>query len=563
MRQLATLVFSILVLFPGCRGAGDKGPSGAVVLPDDAADAVEAISEAALRESVTRIASDEMMGRAPGTEGDRLARAYLAKRLQGAGFQPAFGEDGWEQPMKMVGVTTKLPEKWTFRDGSGGEISLDLRDEFVGTAGVQKSVATIDEAELIFVGYGITAPEEGWDDFKDVDLEGKVLLMLNDDPDWDPELFAGERRLYYGRWIYKYEVAAAKGALGAIIVHTDLSAGYPWSVVLTGWSGEQFELPEGEEPRLQFKAWVTEAAALRLARAAGEDLDDLVERARARDFVPVSLGLMTSLDLAVEIRETQTANVGGVLRGSDPVLAGEVVVISAHHDYFGIGEPDETGDRIYNGALDNGVAMAQVLALADAFAALSKPPRRSVMVLFPAAEEQGLLGSKYFTEHPSVHPGRMAANINFELGNIWGRTRDVTIFGKGKSTLEDLLVELADEQGRYVTQESTPRSGWYYRSDQFSFARVGVPAIWFKSGTDFIDRPEGWGEERYAEWIQRNYHRPSDEIEDWWSFEGMVEDARLGFWLSLSVASADRMPRWYPGDEFEDERLATLAEWLR
>jgi hypothetical protein len=560
MRQLATIVISILVLMPGCRGAGDKDPSDAVTLPGDAAEAAEVISQAALRDSVTRIASDDMMGRAPGTEGDRLARAYLSKRLEVAGFQPAFGEDGWEQPMKMVGITTKLPEEWRFRDSVGEEVSLDLWDEFVGTAGVQKPVATIDDAELIFVGYGIDAPEEGWDDFKDVDLEGRVLLLLNDDPDWDPELFAGERRLYYGRWVYKYEIAAERGALGAIIVHTDPSAGYPWSVVLTGWSGEQFELPEGEEPRLQFKAWVTEAAARRLVEAAGEDLDALVERARTRDFEPVPLGLTTSLELAVDIRETQTANVGGVLRGSDPNLADEVVVISAHHDYFGIGEPDETGDRIYNGALDNGVAMAQALALADAFAALSEPPRRSVMVFFPAAEEQGLLGSKYFTEHPSVHPGKIAANINFELGNIWGRTRDVTIFGKGKSTLEDLLVELADEQGRYVTEESTPRSGWYYRSDQFSFARIGVPAIWFKSGTDFIDRPEGWGEDRYAEWIQRNYHRPSDEVEDWWNFEGMVEDARLGFWLSLSVASADRMPSWYPGDEFEDERLAALAE---
>jgi hypothetical protein len=560
MRQLAIFVIPVLVLMPGCRGFGERGATDEVRLPEDAAGAVEVITEAALRETVTRIASDEMMGRAPGTEGDRLARAYLSGRLESAGFEPAFGEHGWEQPMRMVGVTTEVPAEWTFRDSAGDVVALQFRNEFVGTAGVQKPVATIDDVELVFVGYGITAPEEDWDDFKGVDLEDKVLLMLNDDPDWDPALFDGERRLYYGRWTYKYEIAAAKGAQAAIIIHTDLSAGYPWSVVLTGWSGEQFELPEGEEPRLQFRAWATEDAARRLVSAAGKDFDALVDSARSREFEPVGLGLTTSLDLDVEIRETQTANVGGVLRGSDPVRADEVVVISAHHDYFGIGEPDETGDRIYNGALDNGVAMAQALALADAFAALSEPPRRSVMVLFPAAEEQGLLGSKYFTENPPIHPGKIAANINFELGNIWGPTRDVTIFGKGKSTLEDLLIDLANEQGRHVTEESTPRSGWYYRSDQFSFARIGVPAIWFKSGTAFIDRPEGWGDEQYAEWIQRNYHRPSDEVENWWNYQGMVEDARLGFWLSLSVASADPMPSWYPGDEFEDERLAALAE---
>jgi Zn-dependent M28 family amino/carboxypeptidase len=305
---------------------------------------------------------------------------------------------------------------------------------------------------------------------------------------------------------------------------------------------------------------MTEEASRRLVEFAGHDLDALIETARTRYFSPVSLGLSTSLDLAVEIRETETANVGGILRGSDPDLADEVVFLSAHHDYFGIGAPDETGDTIYNGALDNGVAMAQVLSVAEAFSALSKPPRRSVMVLFPAAEEQGLLGSKYYTEHPTMPPGKMAADINFELGNIWGRTADVTIFGKGKSTLEDVLADLVAEQGRYVTEESTPRSGWYYRSDQFSFASIGVPAIWFKSGTDFIGQPEGWGEQQHGEWIERNYHRPSDQVEDSWVLDGLVEDAHLGFRLALTVAGADEMPTWYPGDEFEDERLAALAE---
>jgi hypothetical protein len=561
MKKVAAVAMPILVCLVGC-GVGDEPVSTAspVVLPDDAAAAASVITADALRESVTAIASDEMMGRGPGTEGDRLAREYLAGRLEAAGYSPAFGEHGWEQPMSMVGVTTELPEVWSFRNEEGLEVPFRRADEFIGGSGVQESTAVVNDAEVVFVGYGISAPEEEWDDYKGVDLEGKMLLMLNDDPDWDPELFSGERRLYYGRWKYKYEIAAERGAAGAIIIHTDLSAGYPWPVVLTGWSGEQFELPAGSEPRVQLKAWMTEAAARRMAEFAGLDLDALIESARSREFRPVSFGLTTSLDLAVGLRETMTANVGGILRGSDPILADEVVVVSAHHDYFGIGAPDESGDTIYNGALDNGVAMAQSLSVAEAFSALSTPPRRSVMIFFPAAEEQGLLGSKYYTEHPTIHPGKIAADINFELGNIWGRTRDVTIFGKGKSTLEDLLAELAEKQGRYVTGESTPRSGWYYRSDQFSFARIGVPAIWFKSGTDFIDRPEGWGEQQYADWIDRNYHRPSDEVEDSWNFDGLLEDAHLGFQLALTVASADEMPRWYSGDEFEDERLAALAD---
>jgi Zn-dependent M28 family amino/carboxypeptidase len=241
------------------------------------------------------------------------------------------------------------------------------------------------------------------------------------------------------------------------------------------------------------------------------------------------------------------------------VLQDQVVVVSAHHDHFGFGEADETGDTIYNGALDNGVAMAQALAMAEAVGSLSEPPRRSVLVFFPAAEEQGILGSRYFVQNPGMPVGKLVADINFELGNVWGRTSDVTIFGMGKSTLEDAVAEIAAEQGRTVAPETTVRAGWYYRSDQFNFAKVGVPAIWFKSGTDFIDRPAGWGEERYAEWIATRYHRPSDEVEDSWNYEGLIEDAELAYELLVTVANADDMPRWYEGDEFEDERQRALA----
>jgi Zn-dependent M28 family amino/carboxypeptidase len=384
--------------------------------------------------------------------------------------------------------------------------------------------------------------------------------VLNDDPDWDPELFAGERKLGYGRWTYKYESAARQGAAAAIILHTTPSAGYPWAVVRSSWAGEQFELPAGDEPRCRFNAWLTEEGTRRLVALSGHDLDALVAAARSRDFRPVPLNLTTSIELAVDIRATETANVAGILRGSDPDLAEEAVVLSAHHDHFGIGEPDETGDSIYNGALDNGVAMAQALAVAGALAKLPERPRRSILILFPAAEEQGILGSRYFAESGAIHPGRIAANINLELGNVWGRTRDLVVYGRGKSQLDDWVAAAARSQGRTITGERDVRAGWFYRSDQISFARVGVPAIWFKSGTDVIGREPGWGEARQAQWIENDYHRPSDEVKDDWVLDGLVEDAQLAFMVAAAVARADVTPTWYPGDEFEAERRQSLAE---
>ncbi len=561
MLRFVSFVSVLALSFLACDGGSGKGSQRMEGgLPAEAAQAASLIHSDLLREMVTRLAADEMEGRGPGTDGDRKARAYLAQRLGRAGYRPAFAGGSWEQPVSIVGVTTDLPERWIFRDDDGREISFARWEEYMGACGRQQPETVIEDAGLVFVGYGIHAPEEDWDDFKGVDLEGKMLLMLNDDPEWDQALFAGERKLYYGRWTYKYESAARQGAAGAIIIHTTPSAGYPWQVVQTSWNGEQFDVPAADEPRIGIQAWLTEEAASRLVEAGGHDLDTLFEAARSREFRPVSLGVSTSLNLKATIRRTETANVAGILRGSDPETADEVVIVSAHHDHFGLGEPDANGDRIYNGALDNGAAMASALAIAEAFSALPEPPRRSVMFLFVAAEEQGLLGSKYFAANPTVAPGKIAANINFELGNIWGRTRDVTIFGKGKSTLEDLLETAAASQGRYVTAEKTLRAGWYYRSDQFSFARIGVPAIWFKSGTDFIDRPEGWGEARHAEWIQNTYHRPTDEVDESWNYDGMVEDTLLAFDLALTVANADRMPTWYPGDEFEDERRRALEE---
>jgi Zn-dependent M28 family amino/carboxypeptidase len=473
------------------------------------------------------------------------------------GFEPGLGADGWEQEVELVGVTSAMPPHWTFKRGEE-RVSLAWWDEYIASSGVQTKRGAVDRTEVVFVGYGIEAPEYGWDDFKGRDVRGKVLLMMNDDPDWDPALFAGTTRLYYGRWTYKYESAARHGAVGAIILHTPGSAGYPFQVVQSSWSGEQFHLPAGGEAALQVRGWVTEKAARSLAELAGKDLSALVEAARSRSFEPVPLGITTSLYFENEVHRARTANVYGVLKGSDPRLAGEYVVVSAHHDHLGIGKPDKSGDTIYNGAMDNGAGDAQVLSIAKALKALPAPPRRSITALFVAAEEQGLLGSQYFAQHPPVPAGRIAANVNFDGGNVWGRTRDITQIGRGKSSIDDVVTKIAAIQGRAVRPDQFPDRGSFYRSDQFSFAKVGVPALYLKTGTDFVGRPEGWGKAQILDYEAHRYHQPSDQIGPDWNFDGMVEDAQFGFFAVWLVANAEQAPTWTPGDEFEAARKAAL-----
>ena len=529
-------------------------------LPAGFLDAQETIRAPSMLADVTIVAGDQFEGRGAGTEGDRKARQFLANRLGEMGFEPFFDNGSFEQPVEIIGLTVQNPEDIRFNTQDGASIAFSFGDDYMIMAGAQQPEISVEDAEVVFVGYGIEAPEENWDDFKGADLSGKVLLMLNDDPDWDPELFGGERKLSYGRWTYKFTSAAAQGAAGAIIIHTTESAGYPWSVVRASNIGEQFELKAGGEPRTMFNGWLSWEGSTALAALGGFDLETLIEAARSPDFTPVPLGVSTSVELAVDVSTQSTANVAGILRGSDPDLARELVILSAHHDHFGIGEPDETGDTIRNGALDNGVAIAEALAVAGAFSVLPEPPRRSIVVLFPAVEEQGSLGSRYFVNSRVVHPGLIAANINLELGNVWGRTRDVIVYGLGKSGLDDWLRAAASEQNRTIRGEQDVKAGWFYRSDQISFARAGVPAIWFKSGVDFIGREPGWGEQQYADWIQYKYHSPADEVEADWNLEGLTEDAKLAFRLAAAVASSDITPTWYPGDEFEAIRKASLND---
>ena len=516
------------------------------------------INRASLRAPIRILASDEFEGRGPATRGDALTRLYLSTELETLGLQPGGEQGGWEQPFDIVGVKAKLPATWDF-SGKGGKVSLALGDEYIAGSGVQTPRASFDDAQVVFVGYGIEAPEFKWDDFKGVDVKGKVLVMLNNDPDWDPKLFAGTTRLYYGRWTYKYESAARHGAAGVIIVHTGPSAGYPWQVVQSSWGGVQFELPDEGEPRIQLKAWATEDAARRLVKAGGADLDALVKQAKSRSFKPVPLDLRTSIRVDNDVSRVRTANVAGLLPGSDPKLKDDVVVYSAHHDHFGIGDPDKTGDKIYNGAEDNAAGCAQVLAIARAMAALPERPRRSVLFLFVAGEEQGLLGSRYYSLHPTFAPGRIAANINYDGGNYQGRTRDLTQVGAGKSSLDGLAKALVEKQGRVLVPDQNPDKGYYYRSDQFSFAKIGVPALYFDKGTDYIGKPAGWGKKQHDEWTEHVYHQPSDQLTDEWVFDGMIEDAMVGFEAGWLIAQADEMPAWNKGDEFEAERKKAIA----
>ncbi len=555
----STIFLCLSLLALGCAAPGGEESARAVgPLPPGTEAAQAVITGASMKADIAELSSDAYQGRGPGSEGDRMTQHYLIQRMQAIGFEPGGVDGGWLQPFDIVGINATAPETWTFQT-SGGPVVLDWWKDYIAGSGVQTESAAIDDAELVFVGYGIQAPEYGWDDFGDADLSGKVFVVMNNDPDWDPELFEGNRRLLYGRWTYKYEKAAEMGAVGTIIIHTTPSAGYKFQVVQTSWTGEQFEIPAGDEPRSQIEAWTTEDAMRDLMAKAGHDLDALRESARSKDFQPVPLGIRTSLALSNQIRRVETANVLGVLPGGDPELADEYVVYSAHHDHLGVGTPNDDGDDIYNGALDNASGTAQVLAIAEAFAALPERPRRSILLAFVAAEEQGLLGSAYYAANPTVDPGRIAANLNYDGGNIWGRNRDVTYIGYGKSSLDAIIDLYAGEQGRTVKPDQFPDKGFFYRSDQINFARVGVPAVYLDTGTDFVDRPAEWGREQIEAWESVHYHQPSDELEESWNFDGMVDDAVLGFRAGLHVAQQDSMPTWNAGDEFEAARLAALA----
>jgi Zn-dependent M28 family amino/carboxypeptidase len=414
------------------------------------------------------------------------------------------------------------------------------------------------DAELVFVGYGIVAPEHGWDDYRGLDVKGKIVVLLNFNPPW-----AGKGiRLWYGRWDYKYIEAARHGAVGALLIHTTESASYPWQVVATSNVPVGFALPadQDSDPQLPFQGWISHDAAVRLFTLAGRDLSR--DEAAATDPAEMggpsmSLGVTASLDMPVRRERIESSNVVGILPGSDPKLAGEAVLYTAHHDHLGTRNPPVSGERnVYAGAVDNASGCGAVLTIAHALAA--SPPKRSVVVAFVAAEEQGLLGSHWYAAHPTVKAGRIAAVINVDGINVHGRTHDVGLLGLGKSSVDGIVKALASAQGRTVHGDPFPDRGSFYRSDDFELARVGVPTVRLKGGPTYVGRPEGWGKEQAELYVRRDYHQPSDVYPaspGSWDLAGAVEDARLQLLVGLRIGNDPQLPEWKPGDEFERARL--------
>ncbi len=516
--------------------------------------ALAQVTDSSLRSHVRFLASDLLEGRGPGSRGDELAQQYIATQFESMGLLAAAPQGGWFQSVPLVGVLSQAPKMLTFAR-EGQQLELKYFDDFIVTSGRPVPRVEVQDAEVVFVGYGIVAPEYDWDDFKGMDLRGKILLMMNNDPASDPQRFGGSTRLYYGRWDYKYASAARQGAAGAIIIHTDESAGYPYRVVQTSWTGEEFELRDQPGPRTEFKGWMTDAAARRLIQFSGMDLDTLRQSAEKPDFRPVPLGARVSLAIHSEVRERDTGNVVGMLPGSDPQLSRQALVYMAHHDHIGMAaERNEQGDNIYNGAVDNASGVSVLLSIARAHASLPERPRRSILFVSVGAEEQGLLGSEYFAAHPAVPARDMAAVINIDGINILGPTRDINVIGKGKSDLDAHVERFARWQRRLVVPDRFPDRGYYYRSDQFSLAKIGVPGIYLHSGIEVIGKPEGWGREQREAWVQTHYHQPSDEYSPDWDLRGAIQDAQLLFYTGCAIADQPEMPRWTPGDEFEQIR---------
>jgi Zn-dependent M28 family amino/carboxypeptidase len=552
MHLLAAALSSVLAI-----PSASSSPS---VIPSAQREAAAAITVERLRAHVKFLASDLLEGRGPASRGDRLAEEYIATQLEVLGIQPGAPGGGWFQRVPLVEVRTEGSEGMTF---TAGAKSLTIRKgaDFVARSGTQNPEAQIRDAELVFVGYGIVAPEYQWDDFKGVDVRGKVLLVMNNDPESDPKLFAGKTRLRYGRWDYKYEQAATKGAAGVIIIHTTPSAAYPWQVVQTSMAGARYELPDDGSPRIEMRGWATEEACRKIAALGGKDLDALRKAAESRKFRPVPLGVRLSYAMTNSIRQTESANVIGMIPGADARLSKQGVIFTAHHDHLGVRPGARASeDAIYNGALDNASGVAAVLSIAASFAGLPKAPKRTVYFALVAAEEQGLLGSEYLAAHPPVPPGRIAADINIDGVGIWGKTKDVSVIGLGKSSLDRDIVALAAAQGRSVKPDQFPDKGTFYRSDQYNFAKIGVPCAYLKSGIEVIGKPEGWGREQAELYTKNDYHQPSDEYRDTWDLSGAVEDVQLCFYLGAAVADAAAMPEWTPGDEFEAARKKALAE---
>jgi Zn-dependent M28 family amino/carboxypeptidase len=541
---------------PGDSSAGDS----AAIAP-----ALAAITADGILDQINVLAADDFEGRAPGTPGEDKTVEFLVNRFKELGLAPGNPDGTYIQNVSLIGFRTTPTLSMST---AAGAQSFAFPEDFVAVSRRNASTINVDASDVVFVGYGVVAPEYGWDDYKDVDVRGKTIVMLVNDPpvplsddsaQLDSAMFKGRAMTYYGRWTYKYEIASEKGAAAAIIVHETGPAGYPYDVVVGSWGQENFDVktPGDNAGRVGVEAWMTLDKTRELFAAAGQNFDSLKAAAVSKDFRPVALDAKATFHLKTAVREIQSRNVIAKLQGADSVLRDEYVIYTAHWDHLG---RDSTldGDQIYNGALDNASGTSAMLEIAEAFTKLPEPPARSILFLAVTAEEKGLLGAKYYAENPLYPLNRTLADINMDGVNQWGRTRDLTVVGLGNSTLDDVLASVAAQNDRVIKPDAEPEKGFFYRSDHFEFAKKGVPALYIDAGTDFIDKPAGYGQEKRDEYTTNDYHKPSDEVKSDWDLSGAVEDAKALFQVGWRVAQGDRFPEWKAGTEFKAIREASL-----
>jgi Zn-dependent M28 family amino/carboxypeptidase len=517
-------------------------------------------------ERIKVLSSDEFEGRGPGTKGEELTVKYLEDEFQKLGLKPGNSDGTYVQTVPLVGITATNTEPLTIT-GKAQARGFRWGDDVVAWTKHVAPTAAIKNSDLVFAGYGVEAPEYNWDDFKDVDVKGKTIIVLVNDPQvadsndpsrLDPKVFNGNAMTYYGRWTYKFEQGARKGAAGILIVHEEGPAGYPFSVV-QGNLKEKFDLvtPDKNMGRASIEGWVTLDTAKRILQMAGQDFDALKKQSLSRNFKPVPLGLKATLAVRNTMRTVQSRNVVAKVEGSEK--PDEYVVYTSHWDHLGVGAPVK-GDKIYNGALDNASGVASLLEIARAFTQAQPPPKRSILFLMVTAEEQGLLGSQHYAVTPIYPLEKTLANINMDGVNQWGRTKDITVIGMGASDLDDYLRDAAAIQNRTLRPDPEPEKGFYYRSDHFNFAKQGVPALYTDSGVEYIGKSPEYGRQKRDEYTKNDYHAPSDEVKPDWDLSGAVEDAQLMYVVGHRVANADKFPEWKPGNEFKAKRDEMLKK---
>lgn len=515
-------------------------------------------SENELKAHVKFLSDDLLEGRGPGTRGGELATKYIATQLESYGVKGAGKNGSYFQPVSLVGVKAS-PDTMLNISGNGKNESFKFAEDFVAFTGAQKDDVSID-TDLVYVGYGIEAPEQKWNDYKGNanDYRGKILVMMVNDPpatSAEPKLFGGKALTYYGRWTYKYEQAARMGAAGVILIHTTESAGYGWNVVRTSNGAWRYDVARGNNdktPFLQMRSWMTEDTARKIFSMAGKDLNKLREDAKSRDFQPVNLNLKAKINIKSELKRVDAPNVVGVWQGSDAKLKNEYVIYTAHWDHLGIGAPNAKGDNIYNGALDNASGVAQILALAKAVTKLprAEQPKRTQVFVFTTAEEQGLLGAEWYATHPIFPLDKTAANINVDGGNFYGLTRDYGALGADRSNLWELVNSVLKERKMTYLPDAHPEQGFFFRSDHFPFAKVGVPSLSIQDGEDYIGKSKDWSKKFFEEYNAKNYHQPSDEFDETWRYDGMIQSLDVTMAIGMRVSDLPKLPAFNSGDEF-------------